>query len=221
MKTIFLSYRINEKTPAFGKSLCFSREQMKNMENGDSCNTQLWKIPNHIGTHIDAPNHFSRKGRTIDLYPPEFWCCNSVQYIQISSVKPNEIITKAHFLDKKMRDFSQLLLIGTGFGKCRDSEHYVLKNPGFDPGLAEYFREKIPSLKMIGLDVISLSGFNHRALGREAHKAFLDHETPILVIEDMDFSEISIDTKIHRVNVVPLRVERTDASPCTIIAECE
>jgi kynurenine formamidase len=72
---------------------------------------------------------------------------------------------------------------------------------------------------MIGLDMISLSSFAARDLGRQSHRAFLDHEAPILIIEDMDLSQLSEKQGIEQVIVSPLRVAQGDGSPCTVIAK--
>ena len=73
---------------------------------------------------------------------------------------------------------------------------YSCDNPGIHPEVGIYLRE----------------------LGREAHRAFLGQggkNDPILIIEDMD---LSCDlTKLRELWVLPLRVEKIDSAPCTVI----
>jgi len=40
-----------------------------------------------------------------------------------------------------------------------------------------------------GFDSISVSSFQNRMVGREAHRAFLDPKAPILLLEDIDLRE--------------------------------
>ena len=71
---------------------------------------------------------------------------------------------------------------------------------------------------MTGIDWISISPYQDRELGREAHRVFLDQKgrnNPVLLIEDMD---LSCDlTKLRELWVLPLRVEKIDSAPCTVI----
>jgi len=114
---------------------------------------------------------------------------------------------------------TDLLIIKTGFSLLRQEEAYWKNNPGFAPELAAFFREHLPHLRMLGFDSISLSSFAHRETGREAHKAFLDHPRPVLLLEDMNLSMVDGRFWLKRVIVSPLRVEDADASPCTVFAE--
>ena len=106
-----------------------------------------------------------------------------------------------------------MLLIKTGFEKYRAEEIYWQNSPGLHPKLAYWLKEKSPSLKAIGIDFISISNLNNRALGRQAHIAFLSKN--ILLIEDMKLS--CVNSNLKTVIVLPLRVEGADGAPCTAI----
>ena len=73
-------------------------------------------------------------------------------------------------------------------------------------------------VQAIGMDWISVSSFENRELGRQAHRAFLNRDGeghPVLIIEDMD---LSADLNgLREVWVAPLLVEGIDSAPCTII----
>ena len=88
--------------------------------------------------------------------------------------------------------------------------------PGFAPILANKLREKFPNLKVIGMDFISLTSYQNRELGREAHRMFLGGDRPILLVEDMDLSKIMNSPK--SISCLPLLINGLDGSPVTIIA---
>ena len=111
------------------------------------------------------------------------------------------------------------VLIKTGFWRYRGEEIYWQNNPGFAPDLADYLRENCPQLRVLGFDTISLSSYSDRPLGRIAHKAFLEGENPILPLEDMNLSQVGEGTKFDKVFIAPLQVEKTNGSPCNVIAE--
>ncbi|CAN2048438.1 arylformamidase [Candidatus Magnetomoraceae bacterium gMMP-1] len=216
---IFLSYFLDDKTPAYGNGESFKSEIVQSINRGDSCNTVQWTFLNHIGTHVDCPYHFCQKGNKVSDYNANFWIFNKVFFIDLSPVYPGMIIDKMQIPINDISPDIELLLIKTGFSsRCHESIYWN-KNPGLSPELADYLRSSFKYLKAIGIDTISISSWTNRVLGRKAHKAFLDHDRPILLIEDMDFSSIEKNTSLEQVIVSPFQVKNADAAPCTVMAE--
>ncbi len=218
---IYLSYPLRSDAPAYGGGSGFQAEPDKQMDFGDSCNTSIWSMSNHMGTHIDFPRHFAADGKDIDDYDPGFFISNKVYLLDITPTETEQIIGPQDLnLDNIPKDI-EILLVKTGFGQFRGQAIYSMKNPGFHPDLADALRARLPGLRIMGFDSISLSSFAHRNLGREAHKAFLDHEHAILPLEDMDLNKIGNETKIYQLVVAPLLVSGADGSPCTVLAKIE
>jgi len=214
---IFLSYSLSQETPLYGngKGIYFAPD--KEMIKGDSCNTTNLAFPNHSGTHIDFPYHFSPDGKTSNDYPASYWQFDLVELIDLSGkVDDGQIIGPELFTDLENLA-TDLLLIKTGYSAWRGTDRYTLTPPGLSANLAPFFREKYPKLRCVGMDLISVSSYNNREEGRKAHHAFLnpDKGEPILLIEDM-----KLDTNDHfnKVIVAPLLIDNADGSPCTIIA---
>jgi len=217
-KWIYLSYPLSRKTPAYGGGDTIKIRQEKSIEKGDSCNTSYWSLSNHLSTHIDFPRHFARAGKTSSDYRPEFWIFHSPFILDISTVEPGVIIELEAVDVDTVPDNTDLLVIKTGFCHLRKKDIYWKNNPGFAPALAVFLRKHFPHLRVFGFDSISLSAFAHRETGHEAHKAFLDHPNPILLLEDMDLSAIDNRVKLKQVIVSPLQVEDADGVPCTVFA---
>lgn len=218
MKTIYLSYYINEQTPLYGGEKVIEIRKRSEISKGASSNTKYLKLPNHTGTHIDFPNHFSDTGKTINDYPASFWEFNQVQVINYMA-KQEEILDETLLKKHNINSGTEFLIINTGFEKYRKEEIYWNNNPGLAPQLAKTLKTKCPNLRAIGFDFISVSSFQNRLLGREAHKRFLI-ENDILLIEDMKLSEIQ-GGKIKSILALPLMVDKIDGAPITIIAEVE
>lgn len=218
---IYLSYMLDNKTPAYGNGKAFSCKAERCMERGDSCNTEQFSFPNHIGTHLDFPRHFAIKGKTLSDYPASFWHFQNVHLAYIPGIKPEQIIgwedLKISFIPKD----TELLLVKTDFGLLRQERIYWESNPAYAPELAEALREHCPALRVMGFDSISLSSWLNRTLGRKAHKAFLDHPSPILLLEDMNLATVHDTTVFRQVVVSPLSVAEADGSPCTVLAEVD
>jgi len=221
-KLLYLSYILDVDTPTYGNRNQFVCEKKSDISKGDVANDSTVTTTVHIGTHIDMPYHFFDNGQSIEDFDIDYFQFTKVLFIDFT---PNDIIIKDDLIMRMEQvenksDF-ELLIVKTGICYKRASDIFWKQNYGFSPEIAFYLREKFLNIRAIGFDSISVSSFANRMLGREAHKAFLDPEQPILLIEDMDLTGLDELSKIDVVQVVPLRIAKCDGLPCTIIAEVE
>lgn len=220
-KYIFLSYPLSSQLSAYGNGKRIKVDRIREIENGDSSNNTELYLPTHFGTHIDFPYHFSNHGKKSNDYDANFFICNTVQIVDISEkIINDDIIRIDHFKEADFNSANELLLLYTGFCNKRYLDEYWNSNPAFHPELVPFFRKKMPNLRMIGFDSISLTGWKHRKLGKDAHRAFLI-ENDILIIEDMDLKQIDLLSRISKITVSPLRVSNIEGAPVTVIAEIE
>ncbi|MDD5045092.1 MAG: cyclase family protein [Candidatus Omnitrophica bacterium] len=213
----FLSHLLTERSPAYGGgALSLDMVKTGSVSGGDSANIYRFSMGSHWGTHVDAPNHFFEDGRKAAEYPPEFWLFKDPQVIDVT-LAPSEILGAGKWLEQ-IGESRDILLLKSGWTKRRNEELYCKENPGIHPDVGLYLRKKLPNIRAIGIDWISISPFCARPIGRQAHKAFLDpkgENNPVLIIEDMD---LSCGLKgISEVSVSPLRVDGADSAPCTVI----
>ncbi len=219
-KLLYLSYILDDTTPTYGNRNKFISEKKSSIVNGDVANDSTINTTVHIGTHIDMPYHFFEDGQTIEDFLIEYFDFKNVLFFEL---EPKSLIIKDELIalleNVEQKELFDLLIIKTGICDKRDEDVFWKENYGFSPDLAKYIRDKFPSIRALGFDSISVSSFANRMLGREAHKAFLNPQKPILLIEDMDLREVNLDTKIKRIIVAPLRIAKCDGLPCTLIAE--
>jgi kynurenine formamidase len=164
---------------------------------------------------VDCPAHFFLKGKRVSDFSCDFWFFKNPQVIKID-VEPGQII-EARNLQEEIFLQTDLLLFKSGWGKFRGQDIYSFQNPGLHPELGHLLRNKYPNIRCIGMDWVSVSSYQHRELGREAHRAFLNDSTtsqPVMIIEDMDLSK-NLDN-LSEVLVAPLLVETIDSAPCTV-----
>jgi len=210
----YLSFFIDDNTPQYGGDKAIKIGQRSSIIKGDSSNSKMLVLPNHVGTHIDFPSHFSVAGKVINDYPADFWVFNK-PFILNYPAKKNEIVELKDLIELLPKE-TDILIIKTGFQCYRGEEEYWKNNPGLDPELAKKLKNQCEGLRAVGFDFISLSSYQNREIGRIAHKEFLV-ENDILIIEDMD---LSIETeKINKIIVLPLMINNSDGSPVTIIAQ--
>lgn len=209
-----LSYLLGESTPCYGDMGAVRIVSARQMRDGDTSNSMTLELPNHCGTHIDAPRHFDPSGKVIADFDPSFWFASParVHYMGLppeegALIAPDDLAIEAND--------AEALLIVTGWWRRRGEEAYRLRGPGLHPALADFLRERMPRLKFVGFDFISVSSFLNRPVGREAHRAFLAHPRPILPIEDMDLSTV-VGSGFGEMIVAPLMLEGGDGAPVTV-----
>lgn len=209
MEIDFLSYFIDEDTPAYGgRKGLVQWEVSSAIEKGNTTNELRLHLANHIGTHIDFPYHFSWDGKKCDDYPAGFWVFEKTGFLQCAIA---EVPEQINHLPADI----ELLLLKTGFGAERGKDVYWSSQPVIPADLAGIFRKRFPLLRVFGFDMISLTSKLNRTEGARAHLAFL-LENDILVLEDM-----KLDSLYHtpaKVIVSPLQATGADGVPCTVIA---
>jgi len=211
----YLSHILNSDTPTYGNRNKFQIEKKSDISKGDIANDTTILTTVHIGTHIDMPYHFYENGQTIIDFPLDFWNFNNTLFLEIkpkNQVIFNEIIEKLETLENNY----DILIIKTGLCYFREDEKFWKNNYGFSEKLYDYLIDKFSKIRVIGFDSISISSFQNRVEGRKAHKKFLNPKQPILILEDMDLKGINNLTKIQ---IIPLRIEKCDGLPCTVIGE--
>lgn len=216
MAWVWLSYPLDKDTPAYGGGSGFEYLRDKSLEKGDSCNASRLEFSSHIGTHVDAPFHFVESGKTVDEYSPSSWIYEKPLVISCE-MNGSELVRTAN-LDippHVVTEETDLLLIKTGFGKNRANENYWKRNPGISFDLAQSILEKFPGIQALGIDTISISSFEHREEGRKTHRLLL--QSGVRIFEDVDLSQVNAGDNLRCVIALPLRFEKADGAPCTII----
>ena len=216
---IFLSYALNQDTPSYGNRDKFIVNPKSQILNGVGANTSTWTFTNnHIGTHIDMPNHFYNSGKKTLDYPAEYFCFDNIYFIEKIQVSGNLFTLQSKELDKIPKEV-EFLIIKTGYGAYRSLDKYHIDNPGLKSSLANILRDRFINLRAVGFDFISLTSWNHREHGKESHLAFLGERNNFLIIEDMDLSHVDNQTKFNSLIVAPLRTVQGNGGPVTIIAD--
>ena len=223
--TEFLSHEINTRTPGYGGQKGFTSKNVKSLDSGDSCNQKIWQINNHFGTHVDVPQHFFSEGKGITDYEASDWVFNEIFLTEVQ-VEKNALINPGKWTEAIPLQ-ADCLLIQTGFERFRHEKRYWAENPGVSSELAIWLREKRPSLKILGLDLISIGGQDPsiKGEGKLAHQALLIQKgappyhfksSPIRIIEDMKLA--SLTKAPDKMVVMPLPIEGADGSPVNILS---
>ncbi|MCZ7401436.1 MAG: cyclase family protein [Candidatus Methanoperedens sp.] len=216
-----LSYPINAATPMYGSAPGPVLIPFSQIANGDTSNSYTISLFNHTGTHIDAPRHFVDKGKLITGYALDELIFNHPAIVDCPK-EGAELISRDDLRTVSYQlQMSDCLLLRTGFGRFRNEKRYRTDNPGIAPETIRWIREEYPSIRCIGIDSISISSFQYRNEGREAHRAAFVEKTgfgkPLLLIEDMKL-DIVTQERLCTLIVLPWQIDGVDSAPCNIIA---
>jgi kynurenine formamidase len=172
----------------------------------------------HTGTHLDMPLHFYADGQDISAYDADFWFFSKPLFVDVKPadyVIENELMSVLENIEDRGFD---CIIVRTGFD--RFDEDNADKNFGFHESIADYIRNKYKNVRLFGMDSLSVSSFQNRPEGRKAHKAFLNPEKPLILLEDMKLDCDNLNM-ISKLIILPLRVDETDGLPCTVVGEIE
>jgi arylformamidase len=187
------------------------------------------EVPNHFGTHMDAPRHFVKDGTDINQLPIEYFAHKDVALLEIPKEKAEGVT------DKDLEPFADILakvscaLIRTGFEKYRATNQDMYQNHGpyIAPSAGKYLTENFPNLKVIGMDFLAIGSPDpdvpEGQLPPDCHRNILGYYTGKFCtgIEDMHLAELPKGAKIVRFFNAPLRILGLDSSQVTCIAEVE
>lgn len=217
-KKVYLSHIISKNTPLYGgRNEHFNLFKTSDITEGKTANDTRIETTVHIGTHVDMPYHFYSDGQTIEDFSLDYWFFTKPLYVEIvpkGFVIFDEIVA---ILNQCTQNDYDILIVKTGIGVKRGTESFWQENYGFSPLLYDYLKSNFPSIRVLGFDSISISSWQERELGKLAHKAFLNPQSPILILEDMDLSFLHNSTTLKEVIIAPLRIEKCDGLPCSVI----
>lgn len=184
--------------------------------------------PEHGGTHIDAPRHFSQNGITVDQIPPEQLIGNAVVVHVDEHAKKNKdyevTVADIQNFEKKYRPLNEqdIVLFYTGWGKYWPNKNQYLgsnqlgdtKNlhfPGLSKEAAQYLVER--KVKGVGLDTASLDPGNAKDFW--AHRTLLGAN--IYGVENLAHLELLPPVGTSLI-VAPMKIKGGSGGPTRVFA---
>ena len=181
----------------------FRLTRLFDMERGDACTVSALSMSAHAGTHVDAPLHYLRRGRSVDQWPLDA----TVGPARVIVIRHPRVIDVDELQTHRIRKGERLLV------KTRNSAR---KRPGMffkdyvsvSPAAARYLASR--RLRAIGIDGPSIGPFED---GAETHRILLD--AGIWIVEWLDLRRIPAGP--CELMCLPLRVVGGDGAPARAI----
>jgi len=210
----------------------FSAEPAFDFPKGDGCRVHALHLGTHTGTHIDAPYHFYKNGKTIDKVPLE-WLIGRPVVIDLSELVGRKYrfrIGWEHLKEyeeeiRKAGQGDKILLIRTGWDACftwTRSQTYLL-HPYFTGDVAAKLLEH--GIRILGVDTLSPDRTSIEPVWGEDTECYGDDPWALhhailgsggLIVENLtNLQEIMKETpgKEWIVQFIPLKLGGLDGSP--------
>ena len=209
-----LTLSISEDLPSFPGSPTPHLLNWSDLER-DGYNLELLFMSTHSGTHMDAPYHFTRNGRTVDAIP--VWrLMGEAILIRIPKSSDQEI-TESDIVSFEQKNrtipVGGIVIFYTGWQKSLYKKNYFTQNPGLSRDAALYLVSK--KINMVGTDSPSIDPGADE--GFTAHHLLSKND--ILIVENLSNLERINDIEFSLV-VLPLKLSGASGSPVRAIGTC-
>ena len=161
-------------------------------------------LSTHSGTHIDAPSHYLKDGRSVDTIPFELLMGRCT----VIDLSKNAGLIEPHHLKNKASGVKKILL-KTDFSKKTD----------FDPDYAALSISGAVDIVKSGIHCVGIDSPSIEAFSGDGsvHRMLLGRG--IAVIELLDLS--AVQEGEYWMIALPLRLDGLDGSPCRVLLATE
>ena len=209
-KYIDISLPVSANLPRWPGSPEISFQRSLDLEKGDIATDTTLHFSVHTGTHVDAPRHFIRGGKSVDQINLDVLIGKA--YVAVFSDDVESIT--ADLLNKLPLPgrVNRLLL------RTRNSRFWQAKGSEFQPDFVALTTDAAQwiidqEIQLIGIDYLSVQRYYD---GPETHQILLRAE--VAIIEGLDLTEVS--EGIYELICLPIKLEGVEGAPARVILCC-
>jgi len=206
---IDISWPISKATTGYKDRSIVDFQEVKNFDR-DGVRETTVQLSSHSGTHIDAPSHFLKDGKTIDQVSLDRCIGNC---IVLDMINCTERITRDCLLQyDSIIEEGGIVLLRTTNSDISPTDKF---NPHFiylEKSGALYLAEK--KIKMVGIDYL---GVEHSQPGHPTHEELMN--AAITIVEGLPLGHVKPGNYFFV--CLPLYTIGLEASPARAILMCE
>lgn len=202
MHTYDISLPLTPELPIWPGDPPFKRRHISSIEQGGNTNTSFLEMSAHMGTHVDAPDHFLGNGRTIENVPLSI-LCGRAYVLHLPDV---DLITASILERAEIPPRTRRILFKTRNSTCW-VEHEMEFRTDFvalSPDAAQYLVDR--GFKLVGVDYLSVAPYKH---SRPTHEILL--KAGIVIVEGLDLSAVTQGR--YSLYCLPLKLAGSDGAP--------
>lgn len=205
-KYIDVSLAISPQLPRWPGSPEIQFKRNLDLEKGDVATDTSISFSVHTGTHVDAPQHFIKQGKSVDQL-------NLDQLIGevYVAVLPNSVnVVTADLLQKLSlpSHIDRLLLRTNNSNLWHTNLDFQQDFVALTADAAQWIVNQ--NIKLIGVDYLSVQRYHD---GPETHQILLNAD--IIIIEGLDLSEVS--EGFYELLCLPIKLKGVEGAPARVI----
>lgn len=188
-------------------------EKYRDMQCGDSSNSTMIQMSVHTGTHVDAPAHFIRDGKTAEALNLDALVgpCYVADCADVALV-----ITANDLGQAQIPSDCQRLLIKTRNSRAWNSGKSIFDEAfvALDRTAAEWLVRR--GMVCVGIDGLSIQKYKDHASG--VHTVLL--AAGMVIIEGLNLSAVRAGK--YKLSCLPINLQGADGAPArAVLEECE
>ena len=182
----------------------FALNRVSDLARGDDCTLSTLSMSAHAGTHVDAPLHFVKRGRSVDTLPLDA----TVGPARVIVIRNPRVITTEEIRGHRIRA-GERLLFKTQNSARRQPGVFFESYVALAPDAADYLAAR--RVRAVGIDGPSIAPADDQMA--QTHRVLL--RAGIWIIEWLDLRRVSAG----RCDLVclPLRIVGGDGAPARAI----
>jgi arylformamidase len=173
--------------------------------NGDPCNLSEFSTSAHIGTHMDAPNHFLPDGAGIE----SFSISAGVGHARVIAIHDPELIRIAELKPHRLAKGDRVLFKTRNSQECWTTSQFQEKFVYIPRETAEYLADC--KVQTVGADYLSVGGYETD--GPETHRTLL--KAGIWIIEGLNLKDV--EPGDYELICLPLKIVGSDGAPARAV----
>ena len=205
MKIIDISWPISTATTGYKDRHVVAFEKVKNFAKDGVRETNI-RLSAHTGTHVDAPSHFLKDGKTIDQIHPDrlIGPCKVLDMTDVA-----EHITRNRLAEHESEIAADdIVLLKTSNSAQPATEKFSPHIVYLESSGAEYLKEK--KIKAVGIDYL---GIERSQPGHPTHEVLM--AANICIIEGLRLSPV--DAGAYFLVCLPLNIIGLEAAPARAV----
>ena len=204
-KYIDITFPINKDLPSWPGSIGYSSTFHLSIPK-DSNNLSSINIDNHFGTHLDAPLHFIRGGKTVQ----ELDLDKLIGRVYMAEVFGSKEIGKGQLNEADIPIDCKRLILKTDNQKLWERNNTVFYEDfcALSKDGAQWIVDR--GIELIGIDYLSIQRFQD---GPETHQILLEHE--VVIVESLKLDEVSGGW--YDLICLPIKLEGLEGAPARVL----
>jgi arylformamidase len=206
MRVYDISVAIEPGLPIWPGDVPLELERVQQINNGDVSNVTRISCSVHIGTHVDAPVHFLKDGKGIEML--SFRVLNGRAYVV--DLPEIDLITQEVLEEAGVPPRTRRVLFKTRNSQFWNDPHHEFRQDfvALDESASHWLVQK--GVQLVGVDYLSVAPFT---APQATHKTLLKNE--VVILEGLDLRQVGQGR--YMLHCLPLKIMGSDGAPARAI----